>query len=81
MEGHRPRGAAHLPDRHLGFDVQLSQRPGHRDAVMPVTDKAGVPNLHHGRQDLGLLARPSHAQPATLAVILEWVKAAVKVVA
>jgi hypothetical protein len=39
LPGQRP---SHLPNRHLGLDVQLSQRPSHRDAVMAILDEVNV---------------------------------------
>jgi hypothetical protein len=72
-----------VPDRHLGFDVQLPQRPGHRDAVMPVTDKVHVSNLdqHHGWQPFALIPRRCDAQPAIHTVILDRVEIGVEIVA
>jgi hypothetical protein len=77
----QPRG--HLPHGHLGIDVQLSERPGHGYAVMPVTNKVDVPNLdqHHGRQHFALITRRCDAQPATRAVILNRVEIAIEIFA
>jgi hypothetical protein len=56
---------------------------GHGDAMMPVTDKVDLPNLHqhHGRQHFALVASRCDAQPASRAVILDRVEISIEIVA
>jgi hypothetical protein len=42
LPGQRP---GHLPDRHLGLNVPLPQRPGDGDAVVAIPYEVDVPNL------------------------------------
>jgi hypothetical protein len=71
--GQRP---SHVPDRHSGLDVQLSQRPSHRDAAVSVLDEIEVSHLDqiHWRQRRPSSPRGSDAQPTFPVVIVERAK-------
>ncbi len=69
----------HVPDSYLCIYLLLSQRPGHRDAVVAVSDEVDVPDLDqfYQRQRYPPLPGGSDAQPALPVVRLEWLEACV----
>src|SRR6266498_5098878 len=71
----------HRPDHHVGFDLLLPQRPGDRDAMMPIPHKVELPNADqlNQRQRHPPLLGLGDAHPALLAVTHERVEVAIKI--